>query len=98
VQPLADTDAAALLALRRTVETGGDVMPVATESVRTVRLACELRIRASAQRTFEVMTQQVQDWFPHNYGGDRVRAVVVEPRAGGRHYEDWGGENGHLYG
>jgi DNA-binding transcriptional ArsR family regulator len=98
VQPLADTDAAALLALKRTVETGGDAMPVATEPVRTVRLAYELRIRASAQRTFEVMTQQVLDWFPHSYGGDRVRAVVVEPRVGGRHYEDWGGENGHLYG
>jgi hypothetical protein len=40
----------------------------------------------------------VLDWFPHTYGGDRVRAVVVEPRVGGRHYEDWGGENGHLYG
>ena len=73
-------------------------MPVATEPVRTVRLAYELRIRASAQRTFEVMTRQVLDWFPHTYGGDRVRAVVVEPCVGGRHYEDWGGENGHLYG
>jgi DNA-binding transcriptional ArsR family regulator len=98
VQPLADIDAAALLALKRTVETGGDKMPVAMESVRTVRLAYELRIRASAQRTFEVMTRQVLDWFPHTYGGDRVRAVVVEPRVGGRHYEDWGGETGHLYG
>ena len=98
VQPLADIDAAALLAFKRAVETGEDAMPVATESVRTVRLAYELRVRASAQRTFEVMTQQVMDWFPHTYGGDRVRAVVVEPRVGGRHYEDWGGENGHLYG
>jgi DNA-binding transcriptional ArsR family regulator/uncharacterized protein YndB with AHSA1/START domain len=98
VQPLADADAAALLALRRTVETGDDAMPVATESVRTVRLAYELRIQASAERTFEVMTQRVQDWFPHTYGGDRVRAVVVEPRVGGRHYEDWGGDQGHLYG
>lgn len=98
VQPLADADAATLLALRRTVETGGDAMPIATEPVRTVRLAYELRIRASAQRTFEVMTRQSLDWFPHTWGGDRVRAVVLEPRVGGRHYEDWGGEQGHLYG
>jgi DNA-binding transcriptional ArsR family regulator len=98
VQPLADVDAAALPAFERSVETGGDVMPVATESVRTVRLAYELRIHASTRRTFEVMTKQVLDWFPHTYGGNRVRAVVVEPRVGGRHYEDWGGENGHLYG
>ena len=73
-------------------------MPIAAESVRTVRLAYELRIRASAQRTFEVMTRQSLDWFPHTYGGERVRAVVLEPRVGGRHYEDWGGEQGHLYG
>jgi DNA-binding transcriptional ArsR family regulator len=65
VQPLADIDAATLLAFKRTVETGEDAMPVATESVRTVRLAYELRVRASAQRTFEVMTRQVLDWFPH---------------------------------
>ena len=73
-------------------------MPVPAEPVRTVRLAYELRIQASAQRTFEVMTRQSLDWFPHTYGGDRVQAVVLEPRVGGRHYEDWGGEQGHLYG
>jgi DNA-binding transcriptional ArsR family regulator/uncharacterized protein YndB with AHSA1/START domain len=98
VQPLADTDAAGLLALRRTVETGEHAMPVATEAVRTVRLTYEMRIRASAQRVFEVMTQRSLDWFPHTYGGERVRAVVLEPRVGGQHYEDWGDANGHLYG
>jgi len=98
VQPMADADAAALLMLKRTVEMGEDAMPIATEPVRTVRLAYELRIRASAQRTFEVMTRQSLDWFPHTYGGERVRAVVLEPMVGGRHYEDWGGEQGHLYG
>jgi DNA-binding transcriptional ArsR family regulator len=100
VQPMADADAAALLALKRRAETTetGDVMPIATEQVRTVRLAYELSIRASAQRTFSVMTTQSLDWFPHTYGGERVRAVVLEPRIGGRHYEDWGDGQGHLYG
>jgi DNA-binding transcriptional ArsR family regulator len=98
VRPLADADAAALLRLKRTVETGEAAMPTATESVRTVRLAYELRIGASVQRTFEVMTRQSLDWFPHTYGGERVRAVVLEPKVGGRHYEDWGGDQGHLYG
>lgn len=98
VLPLADTDAAALLRLKQTVETGDNAMPIATEPVRTVRLAYELRIRASAQRTFEVMTRQSLDWFPHTYGDERVRAVILEPEVGGRHYEDWGGGQGHLYG
>lgn len=46
------------------------------DQIRTVRLAFELRIEGSAQRTFEVMTRQSLDWFPVTYGG--------------QHYEDWG--------
>jgi DNA-binding transcriptional ArsR family regulator len=98
VQPLADVDSASLLALRRAAEKGEHSMSTGSEPSRTVRLAYELRIEASAQRTFEVMTQQVLDWFPHTYGGDRVRRVVLEPRVGGQHYEDWGEDRGHLYG
>ena len=98
VQPMADTGAASLLALKRAAETGESVMPEPADQIRTVRLAFELRIQASAQRTFEVMTQQSLDWFPVTYGKDRVRRVVLEPRVGGQHYEDWGHGRGHLYG
>ncbi len=89
VQPMADTGAAGLLALRRAAETGEPLMPEPVDQIRTVRLAFELRIEASAQRTFEVMTQQSLDWFPVTYGEDRV---------GGQHYEDWGDGCGYLYG
>ena len=98
VQPMADTGAASLLALKRAAETGESVMSEPVDQIRTVRLAFELRIEASAQRTFEVMTQQSLDWFPVTYGQDRVRRVVLEPRVGGQHYEDWGDGRGHLYG
>ena len=98
VQPMADTGAASLLALQRATETGESVMSEPVEQIRTVRLAFELRIEASAQRTFEVMTQRSLDWFPVTYGEDRVRRVVLEPRVGGQHYEDWGDGRGHLYG
>jgi DNA-binding transcriptional ArsR family regulator/uncharacterized protein YndB with AHSA1/START domain len=98
VQPLADAGSAELLALRRQVETGARSMSGAIEPIRTVRLAFELRIGASAERTFEVMTQETHRWFPHSYGGDRLRRVVLEPRVGGQHYEDWGDGSGYLYG
>ena len=114
VQPMADTGAASLLALKRAAETtagttpgtapgtapgtGQSVMSEPVDQIRTVRLAFELRIEASAQRTFDVMTQQSLDWFPVTYGEDRVRRVVLEPRVGGQHYEDWGDGRGHLYG
>ena len=98
VQPLADTGAAELLALKRTVEKGTTDMSDQTEPIRTVRMAYDLRIQATAQRTFEVMTQQMFDWRPQTYGGGRTRRVVLEPRVGGAHYEDWGAPAGHLYG
>jgi DNA-binding transcriptional ArsR family regulator len=98
VQPLADTGAAELLALKRTVEKGTTGMSDSTEHIRTVRMAYDLRINATAQRTFEVMTQQMFSWRPLTYGGDRTRRVVLEPRVGGAHYEDWGAPAGHLYG
>jgi DNA-binding transcriptional ArsR family regulator len=98
VLPMADAGAASLLALKRTAETGESVMSEPVEQIRTVRLAFELRIEASAERTFEVMTQRSLDWFPITYGEDRVRRVVLEPRVGGQHYEHWGDGRGHLYG
>jgi DNA-binding transcriptional ArsR family regulator len=98
VQPMADTGAAELLAVKRIAEKGPTQMPDAIEPIRTVRLAYDLRINASAERTFEVMTQQMLDWRPHTYGGERTRRVVLEPRIGGAHYEDWGASAGHLYG
>jgi DNA-binding transcriptional ArsR family regulator len=98
VRPMADAGAASLLALRRAVETGEPVMIETADQVRTVRLAFELRIEASAERTFEVMTQRSLEWYPHTYGEERVRRIVLEPRVGGQHYEDWGDGRGHLYG
>src|SRR5579859_5341523 len=98
VQPMADVGAAELLALKRATEKETTAMSDAIEPIRTVRLAYELRINASAERTFEVMTQQMLDWRPHTYGGGRTRRVVLEPRIGGAHYEDWGAPAGHLYG
>jgi hypothetical protein len=68
------------------------------DQIRTVRLAFELRIGASVQRTFEVMTQQSLDWFPVTCGEDRVCRVVQEPRAGGQPTGTWGDGRGHLYG
>lgn len=100
VRPLADRTAAELLALERHVEEarGGTTVSTAIHELRTVRIETELRFRAPARRVFEALTGDTRTWFPSTYGGERVRAVVMEPRVGGMHYEDWGDGNGHLYG
>jgi uncharacterized protein YndB with AHSA1/START domain len=68
------------------------------DEVRVVRLETELRFHATPQRVFEALTSRVREWFPHSYGDDRTQAIVIEPRVGGTHYEDWGEGAGHLYG
>jgi DNA-binding transcriptional ArsR family regulator/uncharacterized protein YndB with AHSA1/START domain len=108
VAPLADTTASSLLALQRAAEDSEflqrgetdmtDTTTDATDTVRSVRLKCELRIHAGVERVFHVITEQSASWFPHSYGGQRMQRIVVEPRVGGLHYEDWGDGRGHLYG
>jgi DNA-binding transcriptional ArsR family regulator/uncharacterized protein YndB with AHSA1/START domain len=100
VEPLADMAAAEMLAPERhTDDTRGEVdMPDDGDEIRTVRIETELRFRATPERLFRALTEETLEWFPHTYGGDRVRAIVVEPRVGGAHYEDWGDGMGHLYG
>lgn len=73
-------------------------MTVTTDEIRTVRIETELRFRATPERLFRALTQESLQWFPTTYGEKRVKAVVVEPRVGGAHYEDWGDGAGHLYG
>lgn len=114
VQPLADSTAAELLSLQRLVHQPGDTFMTAASSgtsadpspveaggdepIRTIRLTAELRFATTPERLFKAFTDESLAWFPYTYGGERVRAVVVEPFVGGRHYEDWGDGRGHLYG
>jgi DNA-binding transcriptional ArsR family regulator len=99
VTPLADAAAAEGLALRRSVEQLEEdrTMAIAVDQVRVVRIETELRFRAIPERVFAAMADTKQTWFKATYGEERVRAIVLEPRVGGAHYEDWGDGTGHLY-
>jgi DNA-binding transcriptional ArsR family regulator/uncharacterized protein YndB with AHSA1/START domain len=105
VQPMADAGSYELLAIKRAAEEAeraekmekAEIMEM-NEQIRTVRLAFDMRIEASAQRVFDVMTQRSMEWLPYSYGEDRVQQIVMEPRVGGQHFEDWGDGRGHLYG
>lgn len=96
----ADATAQELTALRRHLEEEQAMSTAITESVRTLRIEAELRLMAPPERVFRAMTdpEEVVRWFPHTYGGARVRRIVFEGRVGGAQYEDWGDGRGHLYG
>jgi DNA-binding transcriptional ArsR family regulator len=99
VNPLADMAAIEVLALERHLQRkGATPMPQDADAFRVVRIEAELRFTATAERVFTALTEQTLEWFPFTYGEDRVKAIVVEPRVGGAHFEDWGDGMGHLYG
>ena len=93
VSRFAGEAAAGVVALRRHVEGGRDMT-----DARAIKIANEIRLKATPDRVWRAYTAEQADWYPHSYGRDRVKSIVFEPRVGGRMYEDWGGESGYLYG
>lgn len=107
VTPLAGRAAAEAMAIKRVVESddlkqGGEQVsitaPEQLDVIRTVRIETELRFKASPERVFDVIVARSNEWYPYTYGEERVKAIVLEPRVGGRYFEDWGDGQGHLYG
>src|SRR3954453_14818301 len=99
VVPLADAAAAEMVALDRhlTAQPGEDTV-ADEEQVRVIRIATELRFKATPERVFRAIADESLKWFPVSYGESRTKGIVLEPRVGGAHYEDWGDGAGHLYG
>jgi uncharacterized protein YndB with AHSA1/START domain len=48
-----------------------------------------VRVQASIARAFSVFVEQMETWWPahHHIGAQPFQCIVVEPRAGGRWYE-----------
>jgi len=66
--------------------------------VRGVKIESEFSVQAAREKVFAAFCNEQHKWYPHTYGGDRVKAIVMEPRVGGQVFEDWGDGAGHLYG
>ncbi len=93
----ADEMARSTMALKRYVEKEEGTMAEGTAG-RAIRLANEIRVAATPQTVFEAATDRQLDWYPYNYGGERLQDIVFEHQVGGRVYEDWGEGAGILYG
>jgi uncharacterized protein YndB with AHSA1/START domain len=64
---------------------------------RKIEIVSEIRLNADRARVWKALTDEQMDWYPHNYGGERLKRIVVEPGVGGRTYEDWGDGAGVMY-
>lgn len=95
VTQLASDQAGRLTALERHLT---KERSMSQDTGRAVHLESELRFNAAPQRVFDALTKESLDWYPHTYGGERVKAIVVEPRVGGAYFEDWGAGAGKWYG
>lgn len=96
-------DAASLLGLKRHVERPkGDreTMPMNEGALPmgSMHIEQEVIIEAAPEAVFEAMTADVSAWWGRPYvHSDEARALVLEPRVGGRFFEDWGDGEGALY-
>ena len=96
VPALSRGGAASAVALRKYIESGEK--PLTDRSFRIVEFRNSIDIAAPSARVFEAFLFEQHNWYPYNYGGERMRSITCEPFVGGRAFEDWGEGAGQLYG
>ena len=94
--------AAAALDLKRHAEhfEGEVAMPpvAAVPTFNVVQLELEVSIEAPPQRVWKSLVEQTTHWWRKDfYVGKSPRAFIIEPRPGGRMYEDWGDGAGLVW-
>jgi DNA-binding transcriptional ArsR family regulator/uncharacterized protein YndB with AHSA1/START domain len=93
--------ASSLLQLKQFVELKGDTMTMTeqTPGLQPMQIEQEISINATANRVFEALTNEVQAWWGAPYLiSENAKGLVLEPKLGGRFYEDWGDGQGGLWG
>jgi DNA-binding transcriptional ArsR family regulator/uncharacterized protein YndB with AHSA1/START domain len=95
--------ATSLLQLKRKVEqTEERNLHVTEQKVATtphvLHIEQQVSIQASPARVFEAITNDVSAWWgaPYLISTD-AKALIIEPKVGGRAYEDWGNGQGAMW-
>lgn len=66
---------------------------------RSIEVTVEVTIRAPREKVWSALTDGIGRWWPKDfYVGKSPKGFVLEPRPGGRLYEDWGDGAGVLWG
>jgi uncharacterized protein YndB with AHSA1/START domain len=98
ILPFAAHRAGALLRLRDVAERPpGDPMPIAA-TYDVLELELEVEIAADRATVWAALTDGAGAWWPQDfYSHPAPRDFRIEPRPGGRMWEDWGDGQGMLW-
>ena len=70
----------------------------AVAAIGTLHIEQEVTVAATPERVFAALTKDIAAWWGAPYLiSDMAKALVLEPRPGGRFYEDWGEGQGGLW-
>jgi DNA-binding transcriptional ArsR family regulator len=93
----ASTAAETVLRLKRYAEQPKEnAQEMDQSSFRMVEIELELEVKASAQRVFDALTREYNEWWPHRYKPDSE--VFCECEVGGKIGERFKSGGGALYG
>lgn len=95
VSRYADLWSGAALALQRHIEGEAPMAQSSTES-RVMRALVETEINAPRPAVFDGMVHGIARWWVHPAGPKPP--MRIEPRVGGRFFEDHGDDRGHMFG
>lgn len=91
-----------LMDLKELAERDAPAMPIeksTTFEVRAVKYAFEIDIKAPPEKVWNLMTHDIATWWPqHFHSSEETKQFTMEPKVGGRIYEDQGNDNGVLWG
>lgn len=63
-----------------------------------VQVEQSYEIAAPIKRVWDMLVRQTAKWWPRDFcTSPRTKAFIIEPRIGGKAYEDWGGGEGHQW-
>jgi uncharacterized protein YndB with AHSA1/START domain len=58
----------------------------------------EVKIDSSLERVWKAIVEETSEWWPREFFTSAgTKGFIIEPRLGGRVYEDWGGGAGLLW-
>lgn len=101
IRPFEAESAERLLRLKQVaerLEEDSQMSGAGDRDFRTVDVQHELRIKAKPERVWQALTDEIAAWWPAKfYVGKAPVRFTLEPRVGGRVYEDWGDGEGALW-